>query len=102
MKDRKRKGPIELTAVAPNSTLTFQAEIGITCTAQWGWELGFREALIQWMRSLRWQPEAGAVTFLELALDFKSLSRRCLPSSPHSRLAAVNLPLQERARYICL
>lgn len=94
---------MELTTVLPNPSQHpshISGGIWPIAISQWGWELGFRDALVQWLRSLSWQCEASTVTFLELALDFEPHSGRCLPFSPHSRLAVVNISLQEKARML--
>ena len=90
----------ELTVVLPNSALAFSAAISTLSPQIWGWELSFRDALLIWLRALRWQAAQGCVTFLELALDFEAYTKRTLPSTPNSRLVGQKLPLQERARVL--
>ena len=50
----------------------------------------------------QWTEDADTVSFIELALDFEEHAARTLPAAPLAKFQGHTLPLQERARVLCL
>ena len=68
----------------------------------WPWEKPFLADLLAWLRALQWTEDTDTLSFIELALDFEEHAARTLPAAPQAKFQGHTLPLQERARVLCL
>ena len=73
----------------------------------WKWGNDFLPAMVAWLQDLEWLPADdtlpqghGHVSFMELALDFKTHAGRPLPPTPQSRFTGTELSLQEKGRVV--
>ena len=75
----------------------------------WKWGLDFQPAVLRWLSELQWLPRDDSlpeahrqVSFLELAMDFESYTRRPLPPTPQTRFKGGEMSLQEKGRVLRL